>query len=95
MFGTRLGGLFLSSEFTRTVASVVVNSNETLHFKMTGVKLSMQNNVVHMHGYMIQGIVNHLAASAKAVLTTFRGSIIPAFTISTYSPILANAAHTS
>lgn len=33
---------------------------------------------------------NHLAASTKAVLITFRGSMIPDLTISTYSPVLSN-----
>lgn len=30
--------------------------------------------------------MNYLAASTKAVLITFNGSIIPAFIMSTYSP---------
>jgi hypothetical protein len=30
----------------------------------------------------------HLAASTKAVLITLRGSMIPSFTMSTYTPVL-------
>lgn len=43
-----------------------------------------------MYAYFFRSTNNdlHLAASTKAVLITLRGSIIPSFTMSTYTPVL-------
>lgn len=76
------GPLFASGSST-TAASVVVNKTETLPSKLQSCQKLWRATEKWSHQHMEL----HLAASTKAVLTTFKGSIIPASTMSTYSPV--------
>lgn len=79
------GTSFSSLGSSTTTASVVVINDDTLQLTVKAFLLrneSIYNRTVTN----IKGSLAYLAASTKAVLITFSGSIIPALTMSTYSP---------
>lgn len=95
------GASFSSLGSSTTTASVVVNKEEILQNKRISTYLPSKlqgTNKRKREGKKkktrfckrqikcYQNPENYLAASTKAVLMTFNGSIIPAFTMSTYSP---------
>lgn len=68
-----------------TTTSVVVNKEDTLH-KSSSNNEARKGKGKHYGSQTKNFLRCYLAASTKAVLITFNGSTIPAFSMSTYSP---------
>lgn len=81
------GTSFSSLGSSTTMASVVVIREETLYSKRRHDALVLRNiEVIEQNIDESRIVLAYLAASTSAVLITFRGSMMPALTMSTYSP---------